>query len=171
MLREALANMDFTLLDPIEGLVSEDTPVDIDSLYDELEDVLANLKKLQDQIDSKHKEPALEDLLTDDFLDRLRAGLWTDPPDEPRQGSLFDTRAMNELDALQGLLDRYQLREVPVAVLYDIAETARMDPEIRRNLDRTARKCEKAGLCGGLTREAQAFLFPRAPGRRRREGE
>ena len=155
VLREALLNLDFGLLDPFEPVFGG-VPPSFASLMDDL------LGSEQAQPDD---EPSL-----DEFIDALRAGLGEALPGEPCQGSLFDNEAMRELDALEALIDRYELRSVPSSLLREIAEIARAEPEIRRNLERTARKCEEAGLRGGLTREARIFLFPRAYGRRRRRG-
>ena len=81
---------------------------------------------------------------------------------------MFDDEAAREVEALEALLDKHLLRGIPAFLLEDVAGIARTEPEIRHNLDRTASRCEAAGLRHGLTREARYFLFPRGRGRRRR---
>ncbi len=156
ILREALQNLDFGLLDLPEPLFGGGLPPPFASLLDEL---------LGPEEAPPDEEPSLHE-----FMDGLRAGLGEGAPGEPSQGALFDNEAIRKLDALETLIDGHALRGVPSSLLRAMAEAARAEPEIRHNLDRTARMCEEAGLRGGLTREARIFLFPRASGRRRRRG-
>lgn len=154
ILREALQKFDFALLDLPPPLFGDGAPPPFSELLDAL-------------FDSPEPEPEDEPPL-DEFLDALRDGLAHASPDGPRQESLFDNEAAGELDTLEALIDRYGLRGMPSFLLEDVAGIARAEPEIRHNLDRTARKCEAAGLRRGLRREARIFLFPRGQGRRRR---
>ncbi len=156
VLREALQTLDFGVLDPFGPVFGDDLPPPLSSLLDAL---------VEPEEDLEDEGPSLEA-----FMDALRPGLGKGTANEPRQGMLFDGEAMEELDALESLIDRHELRGVPSPLLRELAEFARVEPEIRHNLDRAARKCEEAGLRGGLTREARIFLFPRAYGRRRRLG-
>ena len=153
ILREALQTFDFGLLDPPDPLFGGDVPGPLSSLLDEM---------LGPEEEPPGEEPSL-----DAFLDALRVGLQAGLPGEPCQGSLFDDEARRELETLEGLIDRHWLRGVLSPLLIEVAEVARVEPEIRHNLDRSARKCEEAGLRDGLSREARIFLFPRKRGRRR----
>ena len=154
ILREALQKCDFGLLDLPPPLFGDGAPPPFSELMDEL-------------FGAPEPEPADEPSL-DEFLDGLRDGMADASPDGPRQESLFDNEAAREVEALEELIDRNGVRGMPSFLLEDIVEIARAMPEIRHNLDRTARKCEAAGLRRGLTQEARILLFPRAPGRRRR---
>ena len=98
----------------------------------------------------------------------LHGGLGAGLPWEPRQASPFDDEAQQELNALESLIDQTKLRGYPTSSLRKMAEILREVPEIRTNLDQTARKCEEADLRGQMSHEARIFLFPRADGRRRR---
>ncbi len=154
ILREALHTFDFGLLDPPEPLFGGDDPGPLSNL---LGDMLG-----------PEEEPSGEEPSLDAFLDALRVGLQAGLPGQPCQTSLFDDdEASRELETLEGLIDRHWLRGVPSPLLREVAEVARAEPEIRHNLDRSARTCEEAGLRGGLSREARIFLFPRKQGRRR----
>ena len=153
ILREALQKFDFALLDLPPPLFGDGAPPPFSELLDAL-------------FDSPEPEPEDEPPL-DEFLDALRDGLAGASPGGPRQASLFDNEAARELEALEALIDRYGLRGMPSPLLEEVAGIARAEPEIRHNLDRTARGCEAAGLRRGLRREARIFLFPRGQGRRR----
>ena len=155
ILREALQKFDFALLDLPPPLFGDGGPPSFSELLDAL-------------FDSPEPEPEPEDEPPlDEFLDALRDGLAGASPGGPRQESLFDNEAARELEALEALIDRYGLRGMPSPLLEEVAGIARAEPEIRHNLDRTARGCEAAGLRRGLRREARIFLFPRGQGRRR----
>ena len=146
ILREALQSLDFGLLDIPEP-------------------VFANfLEELMDSVEA----PPDERPWHYEFMDALKTCLGGESPDESRQGSLFGDEAGGELDTLESLISRYELRGVPSALLREVVDVVRTEPEIRRNLDRIARKCKDTGLRGGLTREARIFLFPREYRRRRR---
>lgn len=159
ILREALQKFDFELLDLPPPLFGDGPPSPLSELLESLFD---------EPEPEPDPEPAGEPLLPE-LLDALRDGLEDVPPVGPRQESLFDTEAAREVGALEDLLDRHLLRGMPATLLEDVAEIARAEPEIRRNLDRLARECEAAGLRPGLTREARILLFPR-PGAGRRRG-
>ena len=155
ILREALRKFDFTLLELPPPLFGDDTVPGLTDLLDRLFDLTESEPEPPD-------EPPL-----DEFLDALRDGLSGAAPGDRRQGSLFDSEAARELDVLEDLFDRHAMRGMPASALQEIAGVARAEPEIRRNLDRTARKCEAADLRPGLTREARILLFPRRQGKRR----
>ena len=155
ILREALRKFDFTLLELPPPLFGDDTVPVLSDLLDQLFD-----------LNESEPEPPDEPLL-DEFLDALRDGLSGAAPGDRRQGSLFDSEAAKELDVLEDLIDRHAMRGMPASLLQEIAGVARAEPEIRRNLDLTARKCEAADLRPGLTREARILLFPRRQGKRR----
>ena len=159
ILREALQKFDFELLDLPPPLFGDGPPSPLSEL---LESLFGEPEPEPDP------EPADEPLLPQ-LLDALRDGLEDVSPAGPRQESLFDTEATKGVGALEDLLGRHLLRGMPASLLEDVAEVARADPEIRRNLDRIARECEAAGLRPGLTREARILLFPR-PGAGRRRG-
>ena len=159
ILREALQKFDFELLDLPPPLFGDGPPSPLSELLESLFD---------EPEPEPDPEPAGEPLLPQ-LLDALRDGLEDVPPVGPRQESLFDTEATRGIGALEDLLDRHLLRGMPATLLEDVAEIARAEPEIRRNLDRIARECEAAGLRPGLTREARILLFPR-PGAGRRRG-
>ena len=156
ILREALQKFDFGLLDLPPPLFGDGLPSPLSEL-------------LEDLFGAPEPEPEDEPSL-DEFLDALREGLEDATPHEPRQGSLFDNEAAREVGALEDLLDRHLLRGMPASLLEDTAEIARADPQTRHNLDRTARRCEAAGLRRGLSREARSFLFPRPGAGRHRRG-
>ena len=134
-------------------------------LLDIPEPVFANF--LEEQMDSVQAPPD-ERPWHYEFMDALKTCLGGESPDESRQGSLFGDEAAGELDTLESLISRYELRGVPSTLLREVVDVVRTEPEIRRNLDRIARKCKDTGLRGGLTREARIFLFPREYRRRRR---
>ena len=156
ILREALQKFDFGLLDRPPPLFGGGSSSPLSELLDDL-------------FGAPEPEPEDEPSL-DEFLDALREGLGDASPHGPHQESLFDNEAAREVGALEELLDRHMLRGIPASLLEDIAEVVRADPQTRHNLDRTARKCEAAGLRRGLSREARIFLFPRARGGRSRRG-
>ena len=156
ILREALQKFDFGLLDLPPPLFGDGLPSPLSEL-------------LEDLFGAPEPEPEDEPSL-DEFLDALREGLEDASPHGPRQESLFDNEAAREVGALEDLLDRYLLRGMPASLLEDTAEIARADPQIRHNLDRTARRCEAAGLRRGLSREARILLFPRPGAGRHRRG-
>ena len=155
ILREALRKFDFTLLELPPPLFGDGLPPGFSDIFDRLFDLTESEPEPPD-------EPPL-----DEFLDALRDGLSGAAPGDRRQGSLFDSEAARELDVLENLFDRHAMRGMPASLLQEIAGVARAEPEIRRNLDRTARKCEAADLRPGLTREARILLFPRRQGKRR----
>ena len=155
ILREALRKFDFTLLELPPPLFGDGLPPGFSDIFDRLFDLTESKPEPPD-------EPPL-----DEFLDALRDGLSGAAPGDRRQGSLFDSEAARELDVLEDLFDRHAMRGMPASLLQEIAGVARAEPEIRRNLDRTARKCEAADLRPGLTREARILLFPRRQGKRR----
>ena len=157
ILREALRKFDFTLLELPPPLFGDGFPSGLSDLLERLFD-LPETEPDPDPPD----EPSL-----DEFLDALRDGLSGAVPGDRRQGSLFDSEAARELDALEDLIDRHAMRGMPAALLQEIAGVARAEPEIRQNLDRMARNCEAADLRPGLTREARILLFPRRQGKRR----
>ena len=100
------------------------------------------------------------------LLSVLHEGLGAGLPWEPRQASPFDDEAQQELNALELLIDQTKLRDKRTSTLRKVAEILREVPEIRKNLDQTARKCEEADLRAEMSREARIFLFPpriRAP--------
>ena len=160
ILREALQKFDFGLLDLPPPLFADGIPPALSELLGGLFDVPESESEPEPDPED---EPSL-----DEFLDALRDGMADASSGAPRQESLFDDEAASELDTLEALIDRHGLRGMPSFLLEDIAGLARADPETRHNLDRTARKCEAAGLRRGLRREARIFLFPRGAGRRRR---
>ncbi|MDD9982518.1 MAG: hypothetical protein OXU81_14375 [Gammaproteobacteria bacterium] len=154
ILREALQKSDFALLDLPPPLFGDGAPPPFSEILDAL-------------FDSPEPEPdPEEEPPLDEFLDALRNGLADTSAGGPRQESLFDNEAARELEALEALIDRHGLRGMPSFLLEEVAGIARAEPEIRHNLDRTARGCEAAGLRRGLRREARIFLFPRGQGRR-----
>ena len=155
ILREALRKFDFTLLELPPPLFGDDT-------VPGLSDLLAELFDLTESEPETPDEPPL-----DEFLDALRDGLSGAAPGDRRQGSLFDSEAAGELHALEDLFDRHAMRGMPASLLREIGDVARTEPEIRRNLDGMARRCEAADLRPGLTREARILLFPRRQGKRR----
>ena len=155
ILREALRKFDFTLLDLPPPLFGDGAPPGFSDLLERLFDLTESEPEPPD-------EPSL-----DDFLDALRDGLSGAAPGDRRQGSLFDSEAARELDALEDLFDRHAMRGMPAPLLQEIAGIARAEPEIRQNLDGMARRCEAADLRPGLTREARILLFPRRQGKRR----
>ena len=159
ILREALQKFDFELLDMPPPLFGDGPSSALSELLESL---------FGEPVPEPDPEPPDEPLLPQ-LLDALRDGLEDVPPVGPRQESLFDTEATRGIGALEDLLDRHLLRGMPATLLEDVAEIARADPEIHRNLDRIARECEAAGLRPGLTREARTLLFPR-PGAGRRRG-
>ena len=158
ILREALQKFDFGLLDLPPPLFGDGSPSPLSELLDDLFGAPEPESEPED-------EPSL-----DEFMDALREGLEEASPHGPRQESLFDNEAAREVGALEALLDRHLLRGMPASLLEDIAEIVRAEPQTWHNLDRTARKCETAGLRRGLSREARMFLFPRAGGGRSRRG-
>ena len=157
ILREALRKFDFTLLELPPPLFGDGTPPGLSDLLESLFDL--------DESDLEPEPPA--DTSLDEFLDALRDGLSGAAPGDRRQGSLFDSEVARELDALEDLFDRHAMRGMPASLLQEIGGVARVEPEIRQNLDRMARECEAADLRPGLTREARILLFPRRQGRRR----
>ena len=156
ILREALRKFDFTLLELPPPLFGDGEPSGFPDLLESLFDLTESEPEPPD-------EPSL-----DEFLDALRDGLSGAEPGDRRQGSLFDSDAARELDALEDLFDRHAMRGMPASLLQEIGGVARAEPEIRQNLDRMARNCEAADLRPGLTREAGILLFPRRQGKRRR---
>ena len=140
ILREALQSLDFGLLDIPEP-------------------VFANfLEELMDSVEA----PPDERPWHYEFMDALKTCLGGESPDESRQGSLFGDEAAGELDTLESLISRYELRGVPSALLREVVDVVRTEPEIRRNLDRIARKCKDTGLrAGSDTGGAHLSLPPR----------
>ena len=101
--------------------------------------------------------------------ERFRRVLAEDADDEdaPRQETLFDRDLCDELDRLEELIDDNRLRGAPSSDLKELAGNLRAEPGTRRELDRTARKCEAADLGDRLSPELHTLLFPRAKRRRR----
>ena len=157
ILREALRKFDFTLLDLPPPLFGDGAPPDFAEL----------LERLFDLSESESEPEPPDEPSLDEFLDALRDGLSGAAPGDRRQGSLFDSEAARELDALEDLIDRHAMRGMPASLLQETAGVARAEPEIRRNLDGMARRCEAADLRPGLSREAKMLLFPRRQGKRR----
>ena len=157
ILHEALRKFDFTLLELPPPLFGDGAPSGLSDL----------LGRLFDLTESEPEPEPPEEPSLDEFLDALRDGLSSAEPGDRRQGSLFDSEAARELDALENLFDRHAMRGMPASLLQEIAGVARAEPEIRQNLDRMARNCEAADLRPGLTREARILLFPRRQGKRR----
>ena len=90
-----------------------------------------------------------------------------DAEDAPRQGTLFDRELCDELDRLEELIDDNGFRGAPPSDLRELAGNLRAEPGRRRDLDRTARRCEAADLGERLSPELRILLFPRAKRRRR----
>ena len=101
--------------------------------------------------------------------ERFRRVLAEDADDEdaPHQETLFDRELCDELDRLEDLIDDNRLRGAPSSDLRELAGNLRAEPGTRRELDRTARSCEAAGLGDRLSPELHTLLFPRAKRRRR----
>jgi len=90
-----------------------------------------------------------------------------DAEDGPHQGTLFDRGLCDDLDRLEELIDDNGLRGAPPSDLRELAGNLRAEPRTRRDLDRTARGCEAAGLGDRLSPELHVLLFPRAKRKRR----
>ena len=170
ILREALQKFDFALLD-MPSLFDDGGPSVAEMLgailgvedEDELDALFGG--PAEESADGKPAdEPPLEEL-----MNALRDGLAGASPGGrgPRQKPLFDDGTATELRALEDIINRYGLRGLPANVLQDVADIAREDTAIRRNLDSAARQYEAAGLRPGMTREARIFLYPVGQGRRR----
>ena len=157
-LRQALLELDFTWLDappPDEGLPPlEDLP----PLFGEEESTIeALLDRLLAPMGKKPAEEPSFDALRDVLADPA-AGV---PPDAPPQGALFDDQdVVDELTRLEMLIDRRHLRGVPASRLTESAGRLGNDPEIRRNLERLAGRCEAAGLSDTISPELRTLLFP-----------
>ena len=104
--------------------------------------------------------------------ERFRRAMMDDSADAPQdvahQETLFDQEIFAELDRLEELIDDSGLRGAPSSELRDLAANLRAEPRARRELDKTARDCEAAGLRDTLTRELRVLLFPRAKRKGRR---
>ena len=150
ILRQALQAFDFELLDLPPPIFGDGTP---DSLAELLDELFGPIRRKQPS------EPSFEG-----FMEGLRGGSADASPNIPLQGSLFDNEAARELSALEGLIDDNRLRGAPSSLIEDLAATVRAEPDLRRELDRSARKCEAEGLHDAPSREVRPFLFPR-PGK------
>ena len=167
ILREALQKFDFTILD-VPPLFGDGVP----SIAEVLGAILGDDEdELEALFGGQAEEPAAEEPaagqpedgpLIEKIMDGLRDELAEASPDRggPRQKSLFDDGATAGLRALEAIIDRHGLRSVSTSVLRDVAEIARRDMEIRRNLDSAARQYEAADRRPGMTREARILLYP-----------
>ena len=90
------------------------------------------------------------------------------PADGARQATFFDREIVDDLDALEEMIDKNDLRGEPPPVLKDVAGNLRAEPTMRRELDRIARDCDAAGLRERLSPELRVLLFPRARRKGRR---
>ena len=102
--------------------------------------------------------------------ERFRQAMMDDSADAPHDAyqETFGQEIFAELDRLEELIDDSGLRGAPSSELRDLAANLRAEPRARRELDKTARECEAAGLRETLTRELHVLLYPRAKRKGRR---
>ncbi len=179
-LREALQAFDFALLDPPPMLGDGEGPSLAELLGEFLDEAGG---KTLDRLfggpggrlgaglpDEAPEDEPDEELSVEKLMEALREEL----PAAARaatgsqQMSLFDDKAEKAVRALEAIIDRMYLRDVPAHVLRNVVDIVRDDAEIRRILDTVSAQCAAAGLRPGLSREAQGFLFPNRGKRRRR---
>ena len=84
-----------------------------------------------------------------------------------RQASMFDRELFDDLDALEEMIDKNDLRGEPTPVLKEVAGNLRSEPTMRRELERIGRDCDAAGVRDRLSPELHVLLFPRARRERR----
>ena len=89
-------------------------------------------------------------------------------PDRTRQASMFDRELFDDLDALEEMIDKNDLRGEPPPVLKEVAGNLRAEPTMRQELERIGRDCDAAGLRDRLSPELHVLLFPRARRKGRR---
>lgn len=161
MVREALHTFDFSRLDlPLPDFDPDGPPPFLQEMLGEGHDFDPDPPEDWPDLDHEAQDEVSLIMLMGALHEGLDGGL----PWESQQVSPFDGEAQQELDALESLIDQTRLRDHPNSSLRKMAEILREVPEIRNNLEQTARKCEEAGLRGEMSHEARIFLFPRPYG-------
>ena len=138
-------------LDEILSMLDEDDPDDPETDVLEPRPFVAPPKRRPDPSDPR---------LAERFRKRMETPATA--PDGARQASMFDREVIDDLDSLEEMIDKNDLRGEPPPVLKEVAGNLRAEPAMRRELDRIARDCEAAGLRDRLSPELSALLFPRA---------
>ncbi len=161
-LRQALLTFDFEPLDVAPLAFGPGLPSigEILSMLDagdlEIDDLLPEPSGPRPRQPADPADPRL----TERFRKRMMESAAS--PGSARQAAMFDRELFDDLDALEEMIDKNDLRGEPPPVLKEVAGNLRAEPTMRRELERIGRDCDAAGVRDRLSPELHALLFPRA---------
>jgi len=169
-LRQALLTFDFEPLDVAPLAFGPGLPSigEILSMLDagdlEIEDLVP------EPFGSRPRQPAdpSDPRLAERFRKRMMENAAS--PGSARQASMFDRELVDDLDGLEEMIDKNDLRGEPPPVLKEVAGNLRAEPAMRRELERIGRDCDAAGFRDRLSPELHVLLFPRARRKGRHDG-